>query len=150
MTVLQLDVEFDPPSGDTEAVERGLHAFNLAQLGEDVIYNYHRVAVIARDECGEIVGGIRGELFWDWLHINTMWVAQRHRGQALGTRLLTAIEEAALSKGFSKAHLETTDFQALGFYLKHGYEIFGQLEGKPAGHTWYYVKKDLSRGGASA
>lgn len=41
------------------------------------------------------------------------------------------------------AHLETAEFQALAFYLKHGYEVFGRLPGKPAGHTWYYLKKDL-------
>jgi GNAT superfamily N-acetyltransferase len=144
VTELELNVEFDPPAEDVDAVERGLHAFNLAQLGEDVIYDYHRLAVIARDEHGEIVGGIHGELCWEWLHIDAMWVAEQQRGRGIGARLLAAIEEAALSKGFSKAHLETTDFQALGFYVKHGYEVFGRLEGKPAGHSWYYVKKDLS------
>jgi hypothetical protein len=44
-------------------------------------------------------------------------------------------------------HLETTSFQALDFYLKNGYEVFGQLEGKPAGHTWYYLKKENIAGG---
>jgi len=136
-------VTFDPPSEDVAAIERGLHAYNVAHLGEDVIDNYHQVAVVARDVEGNIVGGVHGELCWDWLYIKTLWVAESHRAQQAGSRLLAALEEAALCRGFSRAHLETTDFQALDFYLKHGYEVFGRLPGKPAGHTWYYLKKDL-------
>ena len=144
MTSLTYHVALDPPSETVEAVERGLHAFNLAHLGEDVIYDYHSLAVVVRDAEGEVVGGIHGELCWDWLYIKSAWVAEGYRGQGIGTGLLSRIEEAALRRGFSRAHLETTDFQALGFYLRHGYETFGRLPDKPAGHTWYYLKKDLS------
>lgn len=148
MTSLRYQVTLDPPSEEVAAVERGLHAFNVAHLGEDVIYNYHQVAVVARDVEGEIVGGVHGELCWEWLHIKSMWVAATHRGRGIGTRLLAEIEQAALRAGFAHAHLETTDFQAVGFYLRNGYEAFGRLPGKPAGHTWTFMKKDLSeRGG---
>jgi GNAT superfamily N-acetyltransferase len=147
MTSLSYDVTFDPSADAVEAIERGLHAFNVAHLGEDVIYNYHRIAAVARDAGGHIVGGVHGELCWDWLHVKTMWVAEGHRGQGVGTHLLTALEEAALNKGFSMAHLETTGFQALGFYLKNGYQIFGRLPGKPAGHAWYFMRKDLGEKG---
>ena len=30
-----------------------------------------------------------------------------------------------------------TIFQAIDFYLNRGYTLFGELEGKPAGSTWY-------------
>jgi len=143
-TPLRYDVALDPSQEEVEAIERGLHAFNLAHLGEDVIYDYHPVAVVARDAQDQIVGGIHGELCWDWLYIKSAWVAESQRGRGVGTRLLAALEEAALDRGFSRAHLETTDFQALAFYLKNGYQVFGRLPGKPAGHTWYYLKKDLS------
>ena len=145
MTAPQYNVAFDPPSETLDPIEQGLHAFNLACLGEEIIRNYHRVAVVARDDHGQIVGGIDGELCWDWLYIRTMWVAEKHRGQGIGSRLLAEIQAAALSKGIERAHLETTDFQALSFYLKNGYVIFGELHGKPAGHTWYYLKKELGR-----
>jgi hypothetical protein len=48
-----------------------------------------------------------------------------------------------MSKGFLGSHTETADFQALDFYLKSGYEVFGKLEGKPKGTTWYFIKKVL-------
>jgi GNAT superfamily N-acetyltransferase len=144
VTSLTYDVALDPPSETVQAIECGLHAFNLAHLGEDVIYDYHTLAVVARSAEGEVVGGIHGELCWDWLYIKSAWVSESHRGKGIGTGLLSRIEQTALRRGFSRAHLETTDFQALGFYLKHGYEMFGRLPGKPADHTWYYLKKDLS------
>ncbi len=40
--------------------------------------------------------------------------------------------------------LETASFNAPGFYQKLGYEITGQVEGHPAGHTWYHLMKRLS------
>ena len=147
VTSLHYEVSFDPSSGSVKAIDRGLHAYNLAHLGEDVIYDYYPLTVVARDDQGTVVGGVHGELSWEWLYIKTMWVADDYRGQGVGTRLLSDIEEAALSRGFSRAHLETTDFQAREFYLKNGYEIFGRLPGKPAGHTWYFMKKDLTEGG---
>lgn len=39
--------------------------------------------------------------------------------------------------------VETLSFQAIGFYLKSGYQVFAQLDDKPPGHTWYYLKKEL-------
>ena len=136
---------FEPSPEDQAAIDQGLHEFNLGHLGEQVIYNYHRVAVLARDQAGAVIGGVHGELCWEWLYIKTLWVARQRRGQGIGTRLLYGIERAAISKGFYRSHLETTSFQALGFYEKHGYEVFGTLVGKPEGSTWYYIKKSLSR-----
>jgi hypothetical protein len=57
--------------------------------------------------------------------------------------LLKQIEAEAIAKGFHGSHLETTDFQAVDFYLQNDYEVFGELEGKPKGYTWYYMKKIL-------
>jgi len=144
MTALRFDVVFSPPADATRSIERGLHEYNRACLGEDVIYDYDEVVVLGRAAGDQVVGGVYGELSWGWLYVKTLWVAQEHRHRGMGTRLLAEIEKAALSKGFEHAHLETTDFQALELYLENGYELFGQLEGKPAGHTLYYLKKDLS------
>jgi ribosomal protein S18 acetylase RimI-like enzyme len=138
-----LETTAAPQPSDIDVLERGLHDFNLAQLGPEVIYNYARLAAYARDPSGVIIGGIHGELVWEWLYIRTLWVDEAWRGHGIGSNLLTAIEREAVARGIHQAHLETTDFQAIGFYRRHGYTIFGQIEGKPAGHTWYFIQKCL-------
>ena len=143
MTEPTYETTFNPAKEILAPIDRGLHEFNLAHLGKEMIERYARVAVIATDESGEVVGGIYGELCWDWLHIDTLWVDAERRTQGIGSQLLQRIEHAAVSKGFYGSHLETTDFQALEFYQENGYEVFGELEGKPRGSTWYYMKKDL-------
>ena len=42
--------------------------------------------------------------------------------------------------------LTTKAYQALGFYLKHGYEVFGELADVPMmGTTKYYLAKKINR-----
>jgi len=91
-----------------------------------------------------IIAGLLGDTAWDWLYISYFWVHEHERSLGLGTRVLTAAEEMAMRRGCKRANLETHDFQSLGFYLKRGYIIFGQLENFPEGHTKYYLWKDLA------
>lgn len=141
--MVRYETALNPLQEQLAPIDQGLHEYNLAQLGEEVIYNYHKVLVTARDESGRLVGGIHGEMFSDWLHIDTIWVEEQQRGHGIGSGLLRKIEQAASSNGFFGSHTETTSFQALDFYLSNGYQVFGELEGKPAGSTWYYLKKNL-------
>ncbi len=57
------------------------------------------------------------------------------------------MEREAQNKGAILVHLDTFDFQAKDFYLRHGYEVFGVLENPPTGfykqHKRYYLKKNL-------
>lgn len=46
-------------------------------------------------------------------------------------------------KGCNLVHLDTFDFQAKDFYLKHGYEVFGVLDDCPMEHKRYYMKKNI-------
>ncbi|MGE5221619.1 MAG: GNAT family N-acetyltransferase [Omnitrophica WOR_2 bacterium] len=143
MSEPQYQVVTNPSKEQLHPVEQGLYDYDLECLGEAVIRRSEIDAILARDEAGGTIGGIVGALAYDWLHITTFWVDKHYRGQGIGTRLLKMLEETAVQKEVYKCQLETTSFQALDFYLKNGYEIFGSLEGKPVGSTWYYLKKDL-------
>ena len=57
--------------------------------------------------------------------------------------MLAAAEERAISHGCRWSHLQTLDFQALPFYERRGYEVFGVLEGYPPGSKRYYLRKTL-------
>lgn len=133
----------DPPYEALEAARRGLDRHNRQQIGD---YTYAKLAVLARGADGELLGGAEGDLLWDWLHIQTLWVRPELQGHGVGSALLARLEAAAEARGVARFHLETTSFQARAFYERHGYAVFGVLEGKPAGHTWYYMKKEPGAG----
>ena len=74
-------------------IERGLHEYNLAQLGAETLAQYHKLAVVAKDKGGETIGGIWAEIFWEWLYIRTLWVAEDFRGRfTLATCMLLPVE----------------------------------------------------------
>jgi GNAT superfamily N-acetyltransferase len=93
----------------------------------------------------KIIGGINASLYLaqSILHINHLFVDEEYRAQQLGSILLKRVEEEAKAREVKLAHLDTFDWQAKGFYLKHGYEIFGILEGCFHGHERYFLKKNL-------
>ena len=121
------------------AVIGGLVGFNLAQTGSGH-RDYRELYVLARRD-GELVGGLLGSTHWNWLFISHLWLAADARGSGVGRQLITAAEEEAARRGCAHVHCDTFDFQALGFYQKLGFEIFGQLDNYPAGHTRYFLQK---------
>ena len=140
---MNLETIFNPSEKAVEPIERGLHEFNRVHLGDEILNNFHRLLVIAKEDTEAILGGAYGFIIWEWMHLETLWVAERHRRKGLGRQLLSQIEIEAAQKGARGCHLETTDFQALDFYRKSGYLVLGEIEDKPLGHTWYYLKKLL-------
>ncbi|MCX4823676.1 GNAT family N-acetyltransferase [Streptomyces sp. NBC_01142] len=97
------------------------------------------------DASGELAAGLTAFTWARWLHVDLLWVADRHRGTGLGTRLLTEAERAAREeRGCGWARVETWDFQAPGFYGKRGYEVVGRVEDYPPGATEFILAKRLS------
>ncbi|MBC8393725.1 MAG: GNAT family N-acetyltransferase [Deltaproteobacteria bacterium] len=133
---------FNPPPEGLGPIKQGFQEFIAARTGGHKPYE-QKLAIMVEDEETRVIGGVCGDLSFGWLNIHLLWVHEDHRGKDIGTKLLSLIEEAALSKQIHQSQLETSDFMALDFYLKHGYEIFAELEGKPAGGKWYYMKKNL-------
>lgn len=127
-----------PQADDFEALRDGLNGFNEAITGQ---LPRERIACFIKDEEGTVLGGILGEIEWGWLHIEGLWVDASIRQAGWGARLLGAMEQYAQSTGITNFHLETTSFQALPFYQKQGYEVFGQLPDMPPGHVSYFLKK---------
>ncbi len=95
-------------------------------------------------ENGIIIAGINAVIYcWNILYIDVLFVDENHRKKQLGSSLLHKVEMEAKELGSTLAHLDTFDFQAKDFYLKHNYEIFGILENCPTGHKRYHLKKIL-------
>ena len=135
---MQLTPPQPPQEDEFAALRNGLNGFNEAVAGH---HYRERIASFIKDAEGGVRGGILGEIKWGWLHIEGLWVDDTLRRDGWGGRLLGAMEQYAQSKGISNYHLETTSFQALPFYQKQGYEVFGQLPDMPPGHISYFLKK---------
>jgi len=118
----------------------GLHSYNMQQAGES---NFQRLCYVVQGDDQVVVGGVLGEIHWDWLYIDLMWVTDALRGLGYGQRLLAAIEEEARRRGAKNAHLDTFSFQAPDFYIKNGYQVFGRLQDYPPGHDRVFLVKHL-------
>lgn len=101
------------------------------------------MALLARGAQGNIVAGLTAGTYWGWLYVGRLWVDERLRQQGIGGRLLAQAEQEALRRGCHHAHLMTGSFNALPFYQKRGYTMFGELPDMPIGHTQYFVQKAL-------
>ena len=130
-----------PDPGDVKFIEDGLAAYNLQHAPP---YNTQRLAVLLRAADGKLLGGILGLTWWGWLRIDIVWLAEAVRGQEWGTRLMRAAEAEAIRRGCHHSFLDTMSFQALPFYLKLGYTVFGQLDDLPEGHSMHFLQKELS------
>src|ERR1051326_4848312 len=118
-----------------------LREYNIAQVGPS---GHRPLTLFLRDAEGAIVGGLRGSTAWNGLYVSTFVLKEEIRRQGWGSRLLAAAEEEGRKRGCTFAYLDTFSFQALPFYQKQGYSIFGVLEDYPPGHRCYFLRKSLN------
>ena len=129
---------------DIEFVERQLVDFNESHVPFELTVPFNQFNQHIKDESGCIIAGINCVYYaWHCIYIDALWVSEEHRGMGLASELLTKIEQLGREYGCHLIHLDTFDFQAKDFYLKHRYEIHGVLEDCPKGHERYYMKKVL-------
>lgn len=123
-----------------EIIGGGITEYNTQQAGDDGGKN---LCFVLRSPDQEIVGGVIGATYWNWLYINLMWIKEEFRGRGFGHQLLTLAEQEARQRGAEYAYLDTFSFQAPDFYKKHGYEVFGELNDFPPGRQRYFLSKKL-------
>ena len=121
-------------------IGRGVGSYNEQQAGDN---KFQRLCFVLHAPDQEVVGGVLGETYWDWLYIDLLWVKDELRGRGYGRRLLTLAENEARQRGAKNAYLDTFSFQAPEFYEQLGYEVFGELQDYPAGHQRYFFTKKL-------
>lgn len=106
-----------------------------------------RFIIAARDEKNRLLGGLTASTSYEWMLIKTLWVDDSCRKQGIGAALVHFAEKRALSAGCHAAWLDTSNPNAMIFYLKLGYETFGQLANLPGQfaetHRRWFMKKSL-------
>ena len=72
---------------DAEAmavVREGLERFNVEQIG---VYTYEDFQLYARDNEGQVVGGMFGHWGMGWLYVDYLWLDDSQRRHGLGRDL---------------------------------------------------------------
>ena len=135
-----MDLEREPRELDIDALRENLIAYNISQHGYSEV---DKAGIFVRNEDGSLAGGIYAYAWGGVCQIELLWVAEDRRGEGLGSRLVSAVEEEALRIGCSKLFLDTFSYQAPGFYEKLGFRIVATVDGFPEGHTYFVLVKDL-------
>lgn len=129
---------------ECEIVDNGIVEYNLAKVPFTQEQPFTSINRVIKDSNGNVLAGMNSLLYcWNCLYIDVLWVKDEVRRNGYGSILLKEVEKIAKEKGCKLIHLDTFDFQAKDFYLKHGYEVFGILDDCPSGHKRYYMKKSI-------
>jgi len=127
---------------EQKALWDGIEDFTQAIVGDTGRFE---LSYLLRDDQGNVKGGIQGNYDnFGWLWIDSLWVCKTMRGLGHGIDLLKTIEGEAIKNGIKNSHLTSFSHQAANFYVKQGYEVFGELEDYPAGHSRCWLKKKLT------
>jgi len=105
------------------------------------------LAVLLRERSsGQVVGGMLGRTSLGLLFIDLVYIPEELRGRQLGTRMLRMAEAEAVRRGCRGAVLYTINFQAPGFYERHGWREFGRIPCDPPGTSRVFMTKELRNG----
>ncbi|MEO3678719.1 GNAT family N-acetyltransferase [Rheinheimera fenheensis] len=93
---------------------------------------------------GELIAMLAGRTFGNWFYLESFWLADLERGKGLGSAMLNEAEQIAKRRGCKFVLLDTLEFQAKPFYLRHGYQVQWVQQDYPfAGGAKYFMTKTL-------
>src|ERR1700693_5518399 len=95
-------VVFDPYAAADlrDIVQTILVNHNVAITGQA---EWYPVAFFLRDENGEVLGGLLGDIWAAWLHVRTLAVAAPVRGHGFGREMMKRAELCAVERGCTDA-----------------------------------------------
>ena len=132
----------DGSEEDVDYICDRLEEYNDKHL--DIKHDYIKINRKLVNEDGKVVAAIMaGVTDVDVGWIFKIWVDEEYRHQGLGTLLVKHYEKKAKEKGTTKIIAEEIYDWNVGFFLKAGYQVAGELKDLPKGHTFYIMEKDL-------
>jgi len=132
-----------PQASDLEAVDAGLHLYNLAAADLAAV---RPLACFSRAKSGEVIGGLRARQWGRAVEVQQLWVDERHRRRGVAARLMRMLEQAAVERGATVIYLDTFSFQAPEFYRRCGYESVLRIDGFPDGIAKHLMTKRVQGG----
>ena len=147
MNPVTITVHDDVPAAEGSIVDTGLGEFNDAAAP---LHEVRRLSCFARGPGGEVIGGAVGRTWGPAAEIQQLWVADAHRQQGIGARLVRSLETRATERGCRTFYLETLSFQAPRFYASLGYRVVFELAAFPHGIVKFTMLREIGGGDASA
>lgn len=92
-------------------------------------------------DADRIVGGLTGATNWDWLYIETLAVDPAYQNRGYGRELVAEAERIAQARGCCGSWVDTFTFQSPDFYVRLGYQRFGELPQYPADQSRVFLMK---------
>lgn len=132
---------------ETEYTARQLleHSRNALGLNVD-----HKPFGLMAYDGDRLAGSVIGKVFFNWIHIDLIWVENEYQRRGLGTKLMKMAAQKALETGIDGIEVWTQNWQAPDFYRKLGYDEFATLEDFAPGrkrHAFRYYIKPYERVG---
>lgn len=93
------------------------------EASHGIVCDYKSFSVVIRNEAGEAIGVLSAYTAFAEICVDDIWVESDYRSLGLGRKLLGTLENRYKDKGYNNINLVTSQFQAVGFYEKCGYEI---------------------------
>ena len=137
----RMELQAEPKSEDVQLPDERIYEFNVERTGID---DGKLLASFLKDCNGTVLGGVFG---WTWgatCYVRYLFVPAALRKRGLGSRLMTAVEAEARTRGCRQIVLETHDFQAPEFYRKLGFAITGRVADYPLGYQSLTMVKQLA------
>ncbi len=125
---------------EREITAQSLRAHTEQAVGKPV--SHIPFGLVAYD--GErLAGSVVGKIFFDWLHLDLVWVEEGYRRCGVGRRLMEWSQAAAVKAGLSGIEVWTQSWQAPEFYRKIGYEEFAVLDDFTPGRKRHAFRRYL-------
>lgn len=137
---MKIQYEKNPDSKDINVLMQGIIDYARIKKGHNPMEPF---AFFVRDDHGKIVAGCNGNIGYDWVYVDQLWVAESFRGKGYGTALMQAAEELGKQKGCVSAAVNTMDWEAPEFYKKLGYRVEFERHGLAKNSVFYYLRKEI-------
>ncbi|MBM7691406.1 GNAT superfamily N-acetyltransferase [Peribacillus deserti] len=141
---MELVISAEQNTSDKDIINKKMYEFNAQHFRDELKGRHEEVNLYLKDETGKVWGGILSEIRWNWMEVHYLFIDSKIRQAGYGQKLLSEAERIAIDKNCDFIKLDTLSFQALGFYQKQGYDVFGSIENAGGEYTHYYLKKDLT------
>ena len=135
-----ITIKNEPAPADIDLLRSRVIEFNRSHVPET---SGTTLLLTVDGDAGQMTAGLYAQIYYSWMFVELLWVAEEARSHGYGSRLLVQAEEQARRHGCHFVWLDTFSFQAPEFYKKHGYEVFGELPHYPAEHRRYFLYKKL-------